>query len=177
MIIDAVIPLLLEHGRAVTSRQIADAAGIAEGTIFRAFGDKDSLIAAALDRFFDPEPVRARLRSVSPDESLEDKVEEMIVILRDRFRGIIGMMAILGPQQRPPQRGDFSEFESIISAVLDPDAARLGWSGARIAQVLRIVAFSSAIPEVAGDEIFTLEELTHIVLYGVTGLHPEIRRS
>ena len=35
MLIDAVTPLLLEHGQAVTTRQIADCAGIAEGTIFR----------------------------------------------------------------------------------------------------------------------------------------------
>ena len=177
MIVDAVIPLLLIHGRAVTSRQIADAAGVAEGTIFRAFGDKDALIEAALERFFDPEPMRAALRTVSPDEPLEAKVEQMLVILRDRFRGIIGMMAILGQRERPPHRGDFHEFESIIANALAPDAAQLGWSGARIAQVLRIVAFSSAIPGIAGDELFSIEELTHIVLYGVTGLHPEIRRN
>ena len=47
MIIDAVIPLILEHGVGITSRQIAEAAGVAEGTVFRAFGDKESLIAAA----------------------------------------------------------------------------------------------------------------------------------
>lgn len=53
MIIDAVIPLILEHGVGITSRQIAEAAGVAEGTVFRAFGDKESLIAAAADAFFE----------------------------------------------------------------------------------------------------------------------------
>ena len=53
-IIDAVIPLLAVHGRDLTSRQIAEAAGIAEGTIFRAFGHKDSLITAAVAKFLDP---------------------------------------------------------------------------------------------------------------------------
>src|SRR5690606_40981582 len=37
----ATVPLLVEHGAAVTTRQIADAAGVAEGTLFRAFADKD----------------------------------------------------------------------------------------------------------------------------------------
>ena len=43
-IIDAVIPLLLENGPNVTTAQIAEAAGIAEGTIFRVFPDKTSLL-------------------------------------------------------------------------------------------------------------------------------------
>ena len=40
-IIEAVRPLLAEYGESVTSKQIAAAAGIAEGTIFRVFADKD----------------------------------------------------------------------------------------------------------------------------------------
>ena len=43
-IIDVVLPLLLEHGSDVSTRQIAEAAGIAEGTIFRVFPDKAALL-------------------------------------------------------------------------------------------------------------------------------------
>jgi AcrR family transcriptional regulator len=60
MIVQATLPLLLEHGEMVTTRQIADAAGIAEGTIFRVFADKDELIAAVLDA-----ALGSRLRSRS----------------------------------------------------------------------------------------------------------------
>ena len=52
-IVDAALPLLREHGRQVTTRQIADAAGIAEGTIFRAFASKEEIIEAALARLAD----------------------------------------------------------------------------------------------------------------------------
>jgi AcrR family transcriptional regulator len=44
MIVEAAMPLLVEHGAKVTSKQIADAAGVAEGTMFKAFGDKESLL-------------------------------------------------------------------------------------------------------------------------------------
>jgi AcrR family transcriptional regulator len=176
MIIDAVIPLLLEHGRAVTSRQIADAAGIAEGTVFRAFGDKDSLISAALDRFFDPEPLRRELRSIDASLPLDDKVRTFIVILRERFRGVIGMMSVVGDRERPKKRPDTSEYERIIADALEPDAATIGWTGEQVAQLLRLVSFSVAMPGIS-DDSFTVDELTHIVLYGITGVHPSTRKN
>src|SRR5918997_1406399 len=60
VIVAATLPLLVEHGTAVTTRQIATASGIAEGTVFRAFADKQELLWACLHAAFDPgSPVRA----------------------------------------------------------------------------------------------------------------------
>src|SRR3954466_3360193 len=74
MIIEATIPLLLQHGEMVTTRQIADAAGIAEGTIFRAFSDKDELLAAVIDAALDPAPLELALATIDRGLPLAETV-------------------------------------------------------------------------------------------------------
>src|SRR6185312_1515481 len=101
MIIDAVIPLLLDHGAEVTSRQIANAAGVAEGTIYRAFGDKESLIRAAVERYLESSPIRQPLTDINPGLALEDKIRAAVVILQARFRGVFRMVSILGEHPHP----------------------------------------------------------------------------
>ena len=61
-LVEATLPLLREHGRNATTRQIAEAAGIAEGTIFRVFESKEELFEAALALAFDPAASSTRSR-------------------------------------------------------------------------------------------------------------------
>src|SRR6476620_4746072 len=90
MIIAATLPLLLEHGDRVTSRQIAEAAGIAEGTIFRVFADKDEIIAAVVDAALDPAPLEAALAARPAGLALEADLTAAVVIIQqsviDRWR-------------------------------------------------------------------------------------------
>src|SRR4030081_339094 len=84
MIVAAPLPLLLEHGEKVTSRQIADAAGIAEGTIFRVFADKDEVIGAVIDAVLDPEPFEEALGRIDPNQSLETVVTAAVQVAQRR---------------------------------------------------------------------------------------------
>src|ERR1700712_744927 len=86
-LVQCVIPLLKEHGRDVSTRQIAEACGVAEGTVFRAFGDKESLIAAAVEAYFDPQPFRDALGGIDATLPPEQKIGEGPRLLRGRFAG------------------------------------------------------------------------------------------
>jgi len=160
--------LLLEHGRDVTSKEIAEAAGIAEGTIFRAFGDKDSLIDAAVERYLDPLPLRTALRSIDPELPLEDKIETIVTLMLDRFRSVIRMMVAVGRQGPPPKQEESRhEFALIIGELLAGHRQQLTIAPERVAHYVRLVAFSSAIPGFAQDMGFTAGELTDLILHGI----------
>jgi len=173
MIVDAVIPLLLEHGRGMTSRQIAEAAGIAEGTIFRAFGDKETLVQAAIEKYLDPEPLREALRSIDPALPLENKVRAILYLLRERFASVMRIMPVIGPE-RPPVPQERGEFARIIARILEPEAQELNWPPERVAHVLRLISFSSAFPALNEGIEFSLDDLARLVLTGIAGTSPHV---
>jgi AcrR family transcriptional regulator len=169
MLIDAVTPLLLEHGRAVTTKQIAECAGIAEGTIFRAFGSKDDLISAAVAKQLDPEPFRDRLRSVDPALPLEEKIRTLVALMRGRFARVFTLMTALGTMGPPPTPDARREFTEIMGRVLAPDLARLNVEPARAAQIIRMIALAAAVPHVRNGPAFDDDDITALILYGIIG--------
>ncbi len=167
MIIGVVIPLILEHGRDLTSKQIAEACGIAEGTIFRAFGDKETLITAAVERYLDPLALGTALRSIDVDLSLDDKLRAIFDLLRERFSGVIRMMAAVGRQGPPSRQADRYGFAIVVADLLAPHAHELRIAPEQVAHFARVLAFTTALP-VFGDTIpFTTDELLDLFKHGV----------
>jgi AcrR family transcriptional regulator len=168
-ILVAVIPLILAHGSAITTRQIAQSAGVAEGTIFRAFGDKESLVNAAVERFLDPEAFRQGLRLIDPNAPLDEKVRDIIVHMRARFTGIMGVMSAVGMKGPPPGRDSRAEFVEIVSNVLASEIERLRIPIENAAFLIRLVAFGVSIESFRHTHSFDTDELTDFVLYGIAG--------
>jgi AcrR family transcriptional regulator len=80
-IVGALLPLLVERGGEVSTREIAQAAGIAEGTIFRVFTDKRSLMLAAAQEAINPADGQAAF-----DEAMDGLTElrEKVVVAAQR---------------------------------------------------------------------------------------------
>ncbi len=166
---------MVEHGAALTSRQIAEAAGVAEGTVFRVFGDKETLLREAAETYLDPGPVRERLRAIDASLPLEDKVLRVLTILQERFRGVISIMSAIGhrgteaPHLRHPEPHRRWEYASIVAKAVEPELGRLNLPPEDVAPYIRLIAFATSIPQFAAEKGFDARELARLIVHGIAG--------
>ncbi len=176
--IAATLPLIRKHGIDVSTRQIAEAAGIAQGTIFRVFPDKDSLIQATVDAAFDPASVVAALERIDRCGATERTAH------RNRAHragvGHHGHQSHDGVARQPPARATShisrqprpSEVIGItITRLIEPDRDQLRVPPAQAARLLRLLLFSGSHPGIAEGRLLTPEEIVGVILDGVRVRH------
>lgn len=139
MIVAAVLPLVAEHGATVTTSQIAQAAGIGEATVFRAFRDKDELLAACLAEALRPDSALAALAEIPLDLPLADRLREAADTLQTHLTRVGRVIGALHgtrprrePEQRPDQRGQgpgrdesMARTRDALADLFAPEADRL----------------------------------------------------
>jgi AcrR family transcriptional regulator len=170
-IVHAAMPLVLAHGINVTTRQIAEAAGIAEGTIFRVFTDKDELVETVIDAALDSTPDVAALRAVPVDLPLEERLAAAVEVLQHRVTRVWQAMTAAGvtraKDRRPPGVGDDPPEVAALAALLEPDAQRFRLPVAQVARRARAVTFATTLPTLALDHPATAREVVELLLDGV----------
>ena len=170
-IVAATLPLLLEHGASVTTRQIAEAAGIAEGTIFRVFPDKDSLIEAAVAAAFDHTALVARLGAIDRGLPLEGRLVQAVEILQERINRIFQLMSTVGATK--PGNGKLPDPVSpppeltALAELIEPDRAALRLDSYAAAQLLRGLAFAGSHPMFATTGPWSPTEIVSLALDGI----------
>jgi AcrR family transcriptional regulator len=163
----AALQLLLEHGTNITTRQIAEAANIAEGTTFRVFPDKDAVIRAAVDLALDPGPINRALAAIDRALPFEEKLVAAVEIIQRRMIDIgrlvsaVGGPAVFAGRERPlPDM-------AALAALFAPECGQLRYGPDRAARLLPALTLAFSHPALYGDEPMSPHEIVSVLLEGI----------
>lgn len=165
-IVDAVLPLLVEHGERVTTRQIAEAAGIAEGTIFGVFADKDALLHAALDAALDQAPLERALGEIDSDAPFEERLVAATELLRRRVVDVWAIVSALGPSFHQAAARRPITDSVVLTAMFEAERANLRVQPDAAARMLRALTLSLTHPMLSGTAVPS-SEIVATVLHGI----------
>lgn len=155
-ILDATEPLLRQYGRKVSTRQIAEAAGVAEGTLFRVFDNKEDLINSTVARTFSAEPTVLQLQEIDPDVEFEERMVRVATVLQDRLHRTFELLHALGPppdatsEDRIKFRDHMLEqnrqIHEAVTALIKPDEDRLVLSPSQTAHLITSMIMTTSHP-------------------------------
>jgi AcrR family transcriptional regulator len=171
-IIAATLPLLRLYGREVTTSQIALAVGVAEGTLFRVFPDKEALISAAVATAFDPTKDEAEVARIDPELPLRDKLITAIELLQRRVGEVwqlismLGLAVAPGPGRPPPAQIDDSRLRAALAKLFEPHRDEIRCAPKEAARFLRAIAFAGTHPRLTAKPM-TPHEIVTLLLDGI----------
>lgn len=173
-LIAATVPLLREHGTTVSTRQIADAAGVAEGTIFGVFKDKASLVRAAVVAATDPAPLLSSLRAVDPGLDLRARLIAATHLIREHIAGFGALLYVIRSAAFTADREGLVDLMASrylvlyeLANVIEPDSALLRRSPSTSARLLLALAATPHGGLSLLDEPLEDDEIVSIVLDGL----------
>lgn len=164
-IVSRVLPLLIDRGAAATSRQLAAAAGVAEGTIWKVFADKDDLLAMAVERLIDPSAFQRAVEELDPSLPFEERLLATTELLQQRMVGIWRLISQTDADRRSLGDKPLPDNQAVIEVFQQhPDRVRV--PPVQAARQLRALVLSLSNPALV-DPPLSAAEIVDLFLHGV----------
>lgn len=185
-ILAAARPLLIKHGRAFTTRQLAEAVGIAEGTIFRVFATKEEIINELVSRTLDPTTVCQQIRQVDHDDPLV-LVDTIMTLLEADGEQAMEVLTAARPHtctttkasddapgdahpghcRRGVHHARFGAIRQAIIEALGTQTTSLRTDPVTTAQLIMAAAMTIRSPFWDNDSTISTDELADLVCHGI----------
>lgn len=165
------IPLFVESGSSVTTKQLAEYLGIAEGTIFRAFPDKETLIKAVVEAFFAQTHDSVTADLLHNRRDLRETLLTIIHTTRDVSRGVFRMLSLLDHDEAHDviKHQDNRCFEDTVKRALLPYSQQLNLPSERLGALIKLVVIAASAPRLSDTAPLDDEEILEFILYGIIG--------
>lgn len=168
-IVAATRPLVREHGRELTTKQIAAAAGVAEGTLFRVFDNKEAILREVVLDVIDPAPTLAEIEALDGDAPLRELIGNLVAAMKDRVQEIfeIAMAVRWMPEWAIERRPELDPIQQRIVDLLDRRRGELTVEPGKAAEVLRLLIFSTTHPMINEGRPLDEADIVEVLLDGI----------
>ncbi len=162
-IINAVIPLLVTNGELPTSRQIAAAAEVSEGTIFNVFADKADLLESVVAAVLDPTAFEQLIDDIDREQQFATQLEIAIAELQRRVVDVWRVLSIVPHEPLNAKR--WAGSPAITSLLANSDVP-LRFQPDQAAEMLRAITLSLTHP-LMSDGPLAPSVIVDVFLHGV----------
>jgi len=166
--------MFVERGPGFTTADLASAAGVSEGTIFRYFPDKVSLVAAAREGALGLDTLLPALAEAAESDDLEGRLIAAGHVLTERIAQMARIMEQTNEAHGHSHRHDSDLIAALLAALLplfagvESSAGEVAASPEQLANVfLGMLVSNTLFCEKTGTPPLAVDRLVHLLVNGI----------
>lgn len=172
-LLDAATELFIAHGPSFTTADLAAAAGVSEGTIFRYFIDKPTLVAECRHRAMGLDELVPEIRAAAQLPTFHEQVLAASRVMNDRILQMVHVVSAEGNQHDHDDAADIAEqLVAALSPIFEQSADLLGDGQEEPAQLanllLGMLMSNTFLCEKTSTPPVPVERLVDLFLHGAT---------